>query len=202
MPFSYNWPISSLPNGKLREVDLRAELAVAGHPPLDVGRDGDQVRVAFTAALSPGDEVAVEAVVLAHTGEAPSSPTNDPANFGEYRRYAENPDYQSTGSSAWLQNLLCTMDGVSPGQYRIEWYFEWGASNSWKTFEAEVLVDGVVVGALCAEIRGNMRMPAHGFAAMPLLAGDHTVELRFRAPDSGWYDAIIYRSRIEAWRVG
>ena len=109
--------------------------------------------------------------------------------FPVFEANSASTDTNQTTTAGFTNGLTLNANGLAGGNYKIEWYYEWGFNDTAADFLARVQVDG---GANIMDHRENpadsggvgpgvtdQRMPSSGFAIVALTAGNHVVTLDY-----------------------
>ena len=123
--------------------------------------------------------------------------------FGSWYGYTIEDAQSSTSSTAWQQKARFTANGLPAGTYRVSWFYEWGYSNLTRDFQCQVQVDDTTTLASHREEAKDsgtdQQRPGSGFGFVTLTAGNHYVDVDYRASNAG-DTARIRNTRIEFWR--
>lgn len=129
-------------------------------------------------------------------------PTPAPA-FGSnfYNAYSEA--LSSTTSTNYQTKLELNVNGLTYGQYRIGWYYEWSAVDTKKNFLARVLINDdyaiMEQGEMPHKVVDDSNYPQSGFG---FYTGDGNlnIKLDYCTADKK-KAAYIQRVRLELWRI-
>lgn len=113
-------------------------------------------------------------------------------------------------SSGFATGLTLNANGLLGGNYKIEWYYEWGFNDVGNDFLGRVQVDDVTTimdhREAPADSGGigpggtDQRAPQSGFAIVALTPGNHFIDLDFGS-GSG-VQATLWRARLLLRRWG
>ena len=122
----------------------------------------------------------------------------------------ENLAVSTVVGTPWQQKTRLSLLGLTPGDYRLLWSYNWNLDSTSKDFEARVeLNDTTLVMSHVEEptdATGNWNNTGSGQKLLETgvrriaLSGNVTLDLDWRGPDNR-VATSIWNARLELWRI-
>lgn len=131
------------------------------------------------------------------TPGGPTGATGPAGSTLEGLNYAASEGESSTTSTTLQTKVTLTSSNLTSGTYRLGYCFEISNSSNSVLSEAEVMLDGVIVGLMTFESDNDYHMGC-SFVHQNL-SGVVTATIKYRVQTTG--TCLIRRARLELWRV-
>lgn len=130
--------------------------------------------------------------------------------FGNQAGFAESIPVSILSGSGWMEKVSLVTDDLMPGDFLVQWSYQWNLDSTVRDFEARVeLNDTTTIWEHVQEPKDNLgnfqgtgsnQKHATNFAKILNLSGINTIDLDWRSPPGSNIEASIWEARITLWR--